>query len=127
MFEHPGDVLMEERQDPITSVLQSIMDVDDTYHLKLPHFIPPDDPDSLPRISQDTMVRVLNGQYDQVYDDTVVVDCRFEYEYSGGHIQGASNYNDKEELAQELFKAPSKSTTLLIFHCEYSAHRAPLM
>jgi M-phase inducer tyrosine phosphatase len=36
------------------------------------------------------------------------------------------NYNDKEKLASQLFHAP-KSRTALILHCEYSAHRAPIM
>src|SRR5258706_7944012 len=44
-----------------------------------------------------------------------------------GHIDGAINYNNKELLAGELFEAALPGKTLLIFHCEYSAHRAPIM
>ena len=57
----------------------------------------------------------------------MVIDCRFEYEYDGGHIEGAVNHNDKELLASQLFQTPMPGRTLLVFHCEYSAHRAPLM
>lgn len=129
MFEHPGDVMKEEKNDSSPrAALQCIMDVDDAHKPQLPHFIPEDRPDSLPRISKATLIEVLNGRYRHHYDDTWVVDCRFEYEYHGGHIEGAVNYNDKELLAQELFaKNTAASKTLLIFHCEYSAHRAPIM
>lgn len=128
MFEHPGDVMKQEKE-YVPSGLQSIMDVDEFPSLRLPHFIPDGDrPEhgSLPRINHDTMINVLDGKYNQQYDKTVIVDCRFEYEYDGGHIQGALNYNDKEQLAQHLF-TEAQSNTLVIFHCEYSNHRAPLM
>ncbi|KAF2007784.1 M-phase inducer phosphatase-like protein [Amniculicola lignicola CBS 123094] len=128
MFEHPGDVMnSKEDQDNYTpSGLQSVMDIDDSPTLKLPHFTPAD-PDSLPRITDKTLISVLDGRYNHLYDRTVVIDCRFEYEYQGGHIDGALNFCEKEQLAEELFNAPSNLNTLLIFHCEYSAHRAPLM
>lgn len=117
----------EEKEDGYTpSGLQSVMDIDDTPSLKLPHFTS-QEPDSLPRITDETLISVLNGDYDHLYDKTVVIDCRFEYEYKGGHIEGAKNFCDKEQLAQELFTPSSPPNTLLIFHCEYSAHRAPLM
>lgn len=127
MFQHPEDV-MKDREDyapPVPSLSPS-QDVDMVYKHKLPHTLP-DEPDSLPRIQQDTLINVLNGQYDTHYDKVVVVDCRFEYEYEGGHIEGAVNYNDKELLARELFGAAPPPRTLLIFHCEYSVHRAPRM
>lgn len=108
------------------SALQSVMDIDDTPGLKLPHFTP-SEPESLPRINHSTLVEVLNGAYDHLYDNRVVIDCRFEYEYNGGHIEGALNFCDKEKLAERLFQAPASANTLLILHCEYSAHRAPLM
>ena len=136
MFEHPGDVLAEEplgeRPTP-PKALPSIMDLDDDDDpngpnaLTLPHFVPEDRPDSLPRISKDTLVEVLNGRYAETFDESIVVDCRFEYEYEGGHIEGALNYNDKELLAARLFERTTPSKTLLVFHCEYSAHRAPIM
>tara|TARA_R110002003_G_scaffold433_11_gene19787 strand:- start:14018 stop:14662 length:645 start_codon:yes stop_codon:yes gene_type:complete len=128
MFEHPGDVMnaKQEQENYQPSSLQSVMDVDDAPSLKLPHFTP-SEPESLPRISHSTLVQVLDGAYDHCYDNKVIIDCRFEYEYNGGHIEGAMNFCDKERLAERLFQAPSSANTLLILHCEYSAHRAPLM
>jgi M-phase inducer tyrosine phosphatase len=127
MFEHPGDVIKQDVKEFSPNGLQSIMDVDDTHALKLPHFIPTDEPGSLPRINHGTLIGVLNGDYDHLYDQTMLVDCRFEYEYNGGHIDGADNFNDKEELAKQLFEPAPSSNTLLIFHCEFSKQRAPLM
>jgi M-phase inducer tyrosine phosphatase len=129
MYEHPGDVMRSEKRNSDVGSLESVMDVDETYELKLPNFVPDDKPDSLPRIHQDTMISVLNGDYNHLFAKTMVIDCRFEYEYSGGHVDGATNFNDKEQLAKQLFDpTPSgTSTTLIILHCEYSAHRAPLM
>jgi len=124
MFEHPGDVMKNEKKG---DALESIMDVDESWQLKLPNFIPEDRPDSLPRITQDTILSVLSGEYRHLYDDVLVIDCRFEYEYNGGHIDGADNYNDKEQLARKLFAQPTTRSTLIVLHCEYSVHRAPLM
>ena len=125
MFEHPAEIIkQQESNQHVDASLQSIMDVDDIAQLKLPHFIP--EQDTIPRITKQTMVEVLDGKYAQYYDRSLVIDCRFEYEYIGGHIEGAINFNNKEELASTLFQEASAQKTLLIFHCEYSAHRAPI-
>ena len=125
MFEHPGDVMKQEKAALSAACLDSIMDIDDSPRLRLPHFN--SDEESLPRITKSTMVDVLDGKYGQCYDQSIIIDCRFEYEYEGGHIEGAINVNDKERLATQLFESPPPENTLLIFHCEYSAHRAPIM
>ncbi|TKA80712.1 hypothetical protein B0A49_01115 [Cryomyces minteri] len=128
MYQHPGEVLQQEEEDCASSTtLQSIMDIDDTHQPKLPHLPSVDEADSLPRIDKSTLIDVLNGQYSEDYDHVKIIDCRFEYEYNGGHIDGATNFNDKELLANTLFDPESSARTLLIFHCEYSVHRAPLM
>lgn len=125
MFEHPGDVMKQEKAAFPAACLDSIMDIDDPPRLRLPHFNM--DEESLPRITKATMVDVLDGKYCQYYDRSIIIDCRFEYEYEGGHIEGAINVNDKERLAVQLFDSPTTKNALLIFHCEYSAHRAPIM
>lgn len=127
MFQHPDDVMQEEQDtfEPQPS-LAAVMDVEQENKLKLPHFVPADKHDGLPRISQDTMADILNGQHNSKYDRILVVDCRFEYEYNGGHIENAVNFNDKSLLASQLFNDPPSGSTLLVFHCEYSVHRAPM-
>ncbi|KAF2402332.1 Rhodanese-like protein [Trichodelitschia bisporula] len=129
MFENPGDV-MNQKKEYVPSGLTSIVDAEETPALKLPHFFQEDSkPGSgnLPRINHDTMISVLDGEYSKQYDKILVIDCRFEYEFEGGHIQGAANYTDKELLMKDLFEGEPQGNALLIFHCEYSAHRAPLM
>ncbi|MCJ1413777.1 cell division cycle 25 [Xylographa parallela] len=126
MFEHPADV-MKKQQDiehRTECSMTSAMDLDDTPLLQLPHFFLGDE--TIPRVSRETMIEVLNGKYNQCYEQSTVIDCRFEYEYTGGHIDGAINFNNKEELAGKLFACSTPQKTLLIFHCEYSAHRAPI-
>lgn len=126
MFEHPEEILKPEKTSLCsTQALGSIMDIDDIPPLKLPHFKP--DEESLPRITKETMVDILDGKYDQSFDRCIIVDCRFEYEYKGGHIDGAINVNSKDELATQLFETSPVERALLVFHCEYSAHRAPLL
>jgi len=128
MFEHPADV-MKNAQGTTTAAsnLQAVMDIDDPHQPVLPHFFNEGQPDSIPRIAKSTLLEILDGKYNENYDQRMVIDCRFEYEFDGGHIDGAVNYNDKELLVGQLFEQALPGKTLLIFHCEYSAHRAPIM
>ncbi|KAI0702333.1 hypothetical protein BC835DRAFT_110253 [Cytidiella melzeri] len=92
--------------------------------------------DGLMRISVDTMNDLLDGKFDSQITDFQVIDCRFEYEYDGGHIPGAVNVNTivgvEELLLGKSVKKPEPSTsgdgtkkTVLVFHCEFSCKRAP--
>ncbi|KAK4129006.1 Rhodanese-like protein [Parathielavia appendiculata] len=129
MFENPGDVVGGKKDGAAfaCTALQSVMDLEEQPELVLPHFFPEDECDNIPRITRETMLEVLDGKYSEHFDNKMIIDCRFEYEYEGGHIDGAINYNDKELLASQLVDNPMPGRTLLIFHCEYSAHRAPIM
>lgn len=74
----------------------------------------------------------MDGKYAEHYSKHVLIDCRFEYEYNGGHINGAININSKDQLQSELLNnidsiEHDQRRTVIIFHCEYSAHRGPRM
>ena len=67
-----------------------------------------------------------------------MIDCRFEYEYNGGHVPGAVNINTTQGVEDFLLtRATSKpkpctsadpsKKTVLVFHCEFSAKRAPTL
>lgn len=127
MFENSGDVINPKDATNAQPKLQSVVDMEEPAELVLPHFFPDGPNDSIPRISRATFLDILDGKFDEQYDNRLIVDSRFEYEYEGGHVDGAVNYNDKELLSSQLFESPPQGRTLLIFHCEYSAHRAPLM
>jgi M-phase inducer tyrosine phosphatase len=128
MFENSEEVMNKtEDSSAVSNALQAIMDIDEVPQPSLPHFFEEGHQDSIPRIRQETMLEVLDGKFNDKYDQQMIIDCRFEYEFEGGHIDGAVNYNDKELLATSLFQTALPGKTLLIFHCEYSAHRAPIM
>lgn len=126
MFDNPADMVKPKEPSPPPS-LQAVLDVEEPAEPALPHFFPEDPNDSIPRITRSTFLDILDGKFNEKYDQKIVIDCRFEYEYEGGHVDGAINYNDKDLLSSHLFETPMEGRTLLILHCEYSAHRAPLM
>ena len=60
-----------------------------------------------------------------------ILDCRYPYEYDGGHIQEAVNIWEKDKLLERFFKEPqhptSEGRTIFVFHCEFSSKRGPDM
>lgn len=85
--------------------------------------------DGFRRISRETLCELLDGTHSRLFTRIVVIDCRFEYEYEGGHIDGAININTKAKLEQVFVTRPPPpgERVLLVFHCEYSTFRGPLM
>ncbi|KAJ3298732.1 cell division cycle- protein [Borealophlyctis nickersoniae] len=84
--------------------------------------------DSHKRIESDTLAKLLDGQYDDKIDEYHIIDCRFPYEYEGGHIAGARNINTKDQLDKMFFENPVMDRkVVIVFHCEFSSHRAPTM
>ncbi|KAF9968607.1 cell division cycle- protein [Mortierella alpina] len=91
------------------------------------HFDPKPD-DTTKRISPETVVNVLEGKFTDQYDLLYIVDCRFPYEFEGGHIKSAVNVNTTDELEELLLQpAITDKRVLLIFHCEFSSERGPRM
>ena len=94
------------------------------------HILPtiPGKHSDLKSISPETMSDVLNGDYDAEFSRVSIVDCRYPYEYDGGHIQGAVNLYTKDEV-HSLLKQPvtTDKPHILIFHCEFSSERGPKM
>jgi M-phase inducer tyrosine phosphatase len=70
-------------------------------------------------------VNLAEDPFKRGYNEIVVVDARYPYEYQGGHIQGAINcYNDTQ--ISNLYKIYSKRENVcFVFHCEFSSHRGP--
>lgn len=90
------------------------------------------DTDPLPRISTDEFANIItNGSHG--YQQVVVVDCRFEYEYAGGHIDDAVNLLNHELLEEYFFSKVNTPAggrvpnTLFVFHCEFLVYRGPNM
>ncbi|XP_073451582.1 uncharacterized protein [Aquarana catesbeiana] len=78
-------------------------------------------------ITSHTLAHLLEGRYKDTVEEYYVVDCRYPYEYAGGHIKGAWNLYKEELLAEYFLKraSPPESRAVLIFHCEFSSERAP--
>ncbi|KAI0048544.1 hypothetical protein FA95DRAFT_1490667 [Auriscalpium vulgare] len=92
--------------------------------------------DGLMRISVDTLDKLLDGRFNSQIASYQVIDCRFDYEYNGGHVPGAINMNTTAALEELLLGPtaikPTPSTSadpglkkILVFHCEFSVKRAP--
>jgi M-phase inducer tyrosine phosphatase len=83
---------------------------------------------TFPYINRSQLRDILEGKYGSIYNRRYIIDCRFAYEYAGGHIQGAENHWAHETIDSLLFRdPPSSDETVLILHCEYSECRAPRM
>ncbi|KAJ3084186.1 cell division cycle- protein [Quaeritorhiza haematococci] len=84
--------------------------------------------DALRRISSETLIQLLDGQFKDKCDEYYIIDCRFPYEFDGGHIVSARNINSPNELEQLFFSPPiTDKKVVIIFHCEFSSQRAPRM
>nr|XP_055121284.1 M-phase inducer phosphatase 2 isoform X2 [Symphalangus syndactylus] len=83
-------------------------------------------------ISPETMVALLTGKFSNIVDKFVIVDCRYPYEYEGGHIKTAVNLPLERDAESFLLQSPITPCSLdkrviLIFHCEFSSERGPRM
>lgn len=83
-------------------------------------------------ISPETMVALLTGKFSNIVEKFVIVDCRYPYEYEGGHIKNAVNLPLERDAETFLLQRPITPCSLdkrviLIFHCEFSSERGPRM
>ncbi|XP_075532616.1 uncharacterized protein LOC142565909 isoform X1 [Dermacentor variabilis] len=82
----------------------------------------------LKMILPSTLADLLQGKYVSVVDEVTVIDCRYPFEYNGGHIKGAINVYRSEHLMSEFLEkatSTSDSRRVLVFHCEFSSERGP--
>ncbi|NXU37733.1 MPIP1 phosphatase, partial [Drymodes brunneopygia] len=82
-------------------------------------------------IDSEMMVSVLTGKFESFIKQCVIIDCRYPYEYEGGHIKGAINLHMEEEVENFLLKKPIQPSenkrVIVVFHCEFSSERGPRM
>jgi len=80
-------------------------------------------------ISAETVVGVMRGDYEHIFDSYHIIDCRYMYEYEGGHITGARSMvpvNAEQELQNLFLDRPQNGNRVaIIFHCEFSSKRGP--
>ncbi|XP_036235120.1 M-phase inducer phosphatase 1 isoform X2 [Molothrus aeneus] len=82
-------------------------------------------------IDSEMIVSVLTGKFESFIKQCVIIDCRYPYEYEGGHIKGAINLHMEEEVQNFLLKKPIQPSedkrVIVVFHCEFSSERGPRM
>lgn len=83
-------------------------------------------------ISPDTVAALLSGKFQSVIERFYIIDCRYPYEYLGGHILGALNLYSQKELYEFFLKKPvvpedTQKRVIIVFLCEFSSERGPRM
>lgn len=93
----------------------------------------------LKSISSETVAQLLNGEFDHQVASYRIIDCRYPYEFDGGHIRGAKNLYTHEQILEEFLSAAQtelqqqqnavagNKRNIIIFHCEFSSERGPKM
>jgi len=89
----------------------------------------------LREISGDTLVKLLDGKFKETVDSFEIIDCRYPYEYHGGHIKTAINLYTERSIYEKFIMYLSDDEKerfktqrhILIFHCEFSSQRGPSM
>ncbi|XP_058450205.1 M-phase inducer phosphatase-like isoform X2 [Malaya genurostris] len=88
----------------------------------------------LKSIAPETMAALLRGTFLDQIASFSVIDCRYPYEFEGGHIRGAKNLYTQEQILEELIKikteppkveAEGPKRNIIVFHCEFSSERGP--
>lgn len=86
------------------------------------------------RIDATTLAKLIQGHYNKDIESFTIVDCRYPYEYNGGHIVDSLNIHTGNDLIN-FFLDTSKPAQaagsqqnnrhIIIFHCEFSSERGP--
>lgn len=84
----------------------------------------------LKSITPETLSKLMDHGFSEDIEEFHIIDCRYPYEYEGGHIKNALNIYTKEAVTEKYLKSPwvakdSDKRKILIFHCEFSAERGP--
>nr|XP_048298416.1 M-phase inducer phosphatase 3 [Myodes glareolus]XP_048298417.1 M-phase inducer phosphatase 3 [Myodes glareolus] len=83
-------------------------------------------------VTPDTVADLLSGKFQDLIEKFYIIDCRYPYEYLGGHILGALNLYSQKELHEFFLKKPivpldGQKRTIIVFLCEFSSERGPRM
>eukprot|EP01113_Clastostelium_recurvatum_P049331 TRINITY_DN9123_c0_g1_i5.p1 TRINITY_DN9123_c0_g1~~TRINITY_DN9123_c0_g1_i5.p1 ORF type:complete len:491 (+),score=106.06 TRINITY_DN9123_c0_g1_i5:164-1636(+) len=76
-------------------------------------------------IDPSTVADLIDGRYSEIYSEIFIIDCRFPYEYEGGHIRGAINLTENQVKERFIDHPVADRRICLVFHCEFSSKRAP--
>uniref|UniRef100_A0AC34RCA4 Protein-tyrosine-phosphatase n=1 Tax=Panagrolaimus sp. JU765 TaxID=591449 RepID=A0AC34RCA4_9BILA len=84
-------------------------------------------------ISADTLHKLLTTRTEQEFNkEFILLDCRYNYEFNGGHIKYAVNFYDNTQVHTLFYpddpdEFDNMNSRVPIFYCEYSQVRGPKM
>eukprot|EP00923_Selenidium_pygospionis_P008310 GHVN01014066.1.p1 GENE.GHVN01014066.1~~GHVN01014066.1.p1 ORF type:complete len:235 (+),score=15.97 GHVN01014066.1:32-736(+) len=81
--------------------------------------------DAIRRITPDTLQKVLCGEI-KTKKQVTIIDCRYRFEYDGGHISTALSISSVSQAENMLFEEDVQERVIVV-HCEHSCERAPRM
>lgn len=119
-----------------SAIHRSTMDADLTGDFSKPCILPlaEGDHEDLKSITPETLAALIRGEFNDLIGSFKIVDCRYPYEFDGGHIQGAVNLYSKDLIERMLLdpltitpiiQPESDKRNILVFHCEFSWERGP--
>lgn len=82
------------------------------------------------RISPKQMIRIFEKHTQQSFNDKyILIDCRYPFEYNGGHVKYALNFYNPDNVAQLFYNDKNEPlhNRIPIFYCEFSQKRGPSM
>eukprot|EP01119_Soliformovum_irregulare_P022057 TRINITY_DN7469_c0_g1_i1.p1 TRINITY_DN7469_c0_g1~~TRINITY_DN7469_c0_g1_i1.p1 ORF type:complete len:323 (+),score=34.57 TRINITY_DN7469_c0_g1_i1:419-1387(+) len=81
----------------------------------------------LQTIAPATLCSLIQGNYNDFFQRIIVIDCRFDYEYEGGHVATAINMpaQSPEHLNRDFLDEPMQDRVAVVFYCEFSSKRGP--
>ncbi|EYC11270.1 hypothetical protein Y032_0051g2110 [Ancylostoma ceylanicum] len=100
------------------------------YHLET---LTTNDSQAFRRIDARTLCQLMKSMSSEEFAKKyVLIDCRYPYEFNGGHIKGAINIYDTAKCEEVFFPSNSEHREEIhrripIFYCEYSQKRGPSM
>lgn len=91
--------------------------------LPSPISLPLRNTDDVTRITPEDAAEVIVNPASKGFDKCLVLDCRFPYEFKGGHIKNAINVLDVHSL-RRIYHDYQGQNVCIIFHCEFSKNRS---
>lgn len=115
---------LERKMSADTPVSPFVPTLTSDFRMALP-LVPNLKHDGINTVSCSTVKDILNGEFVTQFRHVFILDCRFDYEFEGGHIRTAIHANDPQVLVDRFFKHRVEGPTCFIFHCEFSSKRGP--
>ena len=80
----------------------------------------------LPTITPKRLIELITNYQKEGYDDLIIIDARYDFEFRGGRIRGAINIRSIAQLVG-IYERYLEQNVVIIFYCEYSQCRSPCL